>query len=164
MAQLPNTADIAVIGAGVMGTSAAYHAAALGADVVLIEPWVNWNIGTHFQIGLDYEITRFDTQAGQSIFDARLTDLRLTYQFDIRQRLRLILQHTDVTRNPAVYVDPVDMRTRDLGVQLLYSYKVNPQTVFFFGYSEAGFDDDTLPGIETFDRSAFLKISYAYIP
>lgn len=37
MADLPRTADIAVIGAGVMGTSAAYHAAALGADVVLIE-------------------------------------------------------------------------------------------------------------------------------
>ena len=37
MADLPRTADIAIIGAGVMGTSAAYHAAVQGADVVLIE-------------------------------------------------------------------------------------------------------------------------------
>lgn len=37
MAELPAGADIAVVGAGVMGTSAAYHLADLGADVVLIE-------------------------------------------------------------------------------------------------------------------------------
>ena len=37
MADLPSTASIAVIGAGVMGTSTAYHLAQRGADVVLIE-------------------------------------------------------------------------------------------------------------------------------
>jgi len=134
------------------------------ADVVIFEPWISWNIGQHFQFRLNHATNRFETLAGAQIFTARVNDLRLTYQFDIRQRLRLIVQHFDIVRNPAAYTGPVDARVRDVAVQLLYSYKVNPQTVFFLGFSEAGFQDDSLPGIETFDRAAFVKISYAYIP
>ena len=37
MADLPPTTQVAVIGAGIMGTSAAYHLAVAGADVTLIE-------------------------------------------------------------------------------------------------------------------------------
>ena len=37
MAELPPAAQVVVIGAGVMGTSTAYHLAAAGVDVVLIE-------------------------------------------------------------------------------------------------------------------------------
>ena len=61
-----------------------------------------------------------------------------------------------------MYVDPVDMRTRDLGVQLLYSYKVNPQTVLFLGYTDTrrGFEGSDL---EEVDRTFFFKIGYAWI-
>lgn len=134
------------------------------AEQTFIDPWIEWNIGQHLSIEWDYTLSRLDTQAGEEIFTANLNDVRFKYQFDIRSFLRLTVQHTDVERNPAVYVDPVDARTRDLGLQLLYSYKVNPQTVFFVGYSEAGFQDDNLPSIETFDRTAFVKLSYAWIP
>ena len=97
-------------------------------------------------------------------FDARLTDLRFTYQFDIRSFLRLTIQHSDVVRNQAEYVNPADARTRNVSWQLLYSYKVNPQTLVFLGLSQVGFQDDSLPGIEVFGQTAFLKLSYAWIP
>ena len=67
-------------------------------------------------------------------------------------------------RNQAEYIDPVDSRVRSLATQLLYSYKVNPQTVFFLGYSDGAFQDDSLNGLETTNRALFLKMSYAWIP
>ena len=74
------------------------------------------------------------------------------------------MQVQDVERNTAVYVDEVDARTEDVGRQLLYSYKLNPQTVFFMGYSDALLDDDGLTKPTTTDRTWFMKIGYAWTP
>jgi poly(3-hydroxybutyrate) depolymerase len=56
----------------------------------------------------------------------------------------------------------VDELERDFFVQLLFSYKVNPRTVFFAGYSEGGAEtqdfDMTMTG-----RAVFLKIGYAWL-
>jgi hypothetical protein len=78
--------------------------------------------------------------------------------------LRLTTQFQDVERNPDAYVDSVDRNSRDVGRQLLYSYKINPQTVFFLGYSDALIDDDSLDGLTTTDRTWFLKVGYAWTP
>ncbi len=75
------------------------------------------------------------------IFDATVHDVRLTWQFSVRSFLRLTTQLQDIERNPASYSDVVDSRSRDVGRQLLYSYKINPQTVFFLGYSDALIDE-----------------------
>ena len=48
--------------------------------------------------------------------------------------------------------------------QLLYSYKLNPQTLFYLGYSDAGFQNDSLNTIETSNRTVFAKFSYAWLP
>ena len=61
--------------------------------------------------------------------------------------VRLTTQFQDIERNPDVYIDTVDARSRDIGRQLLYSYKLNPQTVFFVGYSDALVDDDQIKKI-----------------
>ena len=84
----------------------------------------------------------------------------------MRSFLRLTVQTQDITRNLDEYVDPddVEAHTQDVGRQLLYSYKINPQTVFFLGYSDKLLDDDSLDGLETTDRSWFMKIGYAWTP
>jgi hypothetical protein len=69
-----------------------------------------------------------------------------------------------VDRNPDQYIDEVDARSRDVGRQLLYSYKLNPQTVFFLGYSDRHIDEDGLDRITSTDRTLFLKIGYAWTP
>ena len=74
------------------------------------------------------------------------------------------MQHLDITRNADVYVDEVNANTRDVGRQLLYSYKINPQTVFFLGYSDNLTDDDILSGLTETDRTIFMKIGYAWTP
>lgn len=133
------------------------------ADVSLLEPRLGLNLGPHLELDYSHVTQRFETN-GQRIFTVRLDDLRLTYQFSIRSFLRLTLQQQDVTRDPALYVDPVGRRDRNLGSQLLYSYKLNPQTVFFLGYSDAAISDDVITDPEVVDRALFMKLSYAWIP
>jgi uncharacterized protein DUF5916/cellulose/xylan binding protein with CBM9 domain len=145
------------------GASVDFTNARIGQQRVY-EPSMTVNAGRHMQWRLSYQINQLNTPAGAQIFDARLTDARFTYQFDIRSFLRLTIQHSDVIRNQAEYINPVDARTRSVSWQLLYSYKVNPQTLVFLGFSQVGFQDDSLPGIEVFGQTAFLKLSYAWIP
>ena len=61
-------------------------------------------------------------------------------------------------------MDEVDSNSRRVGRQLLYSYKINPQTVFFLGYSDNHIDDDDLDGLQETDRTLFMKIGYAWTP
>jgi hypothetical protein len=105
-----------------------------------------------------------DNTDGENIFDAKVYDLRLTWQFNSRSFLRFTTQRFDIERNQALYDDEVDEHSRDVGRQLLYSYKLNPQTVFFLGYSDQFVDDDQLSGLTETDRSLFMKIGYAWTP
>lgn len=107
-------------------------------------------------------IASLDTKQGEKIFDASVFDTRLTWQFSVRSFVRLTIQSSDISRNPDVYIDPVDARTRNIGRQLLYSYKINPQTVFFLGYSDQYVDEDDLDGLTAAGRSWFMKIGYAW--
>lgn len=133
-------------------------------DEARIDPFVNWNIGRHFLVRYEGVFVKLDNKDGSNIFDATVQDVRLTWQFSVRSFLRLTTQFQDVKRDPAAHIDPVDSRSRDVGRQLLYSYKLNPQTVFFLGYSDALLDDDDLSGLTTTDRAWFLKVGYAWTP
>ena len=133
-------------------------------DEVRFEPFLRWNIGRHLLLRYDGVFVSLDRKDGARIFDASVHDLRLTWQFSLRSFLRLTAQYQDIRRNPDSYTEIVDSRSRDLGRQLLYSYKINPQTVFFLGYSDALIDDDNLSGLTTTDRTWFMKIGYAWTP
>jgi len=61
-------------------------------------------------------------------------------------------------------VDEVDANETDVGRQVLYSYKLNPRTVFFLGYSDLYVENDGLNELEPSDRTWFMKISYAWTP
>ena len=74
----------------------------------------------------------------------------------------MTLQQSETTRNPDAYDDEVDANSKDVGRQLLYSYKINPQTVFFLGYTDQYVDEDHLDALTASDRSVFMKIGYAW--
>ncbi len=133
-------------------------------DQLRVEPFAIWNVNRNLLLRYQGTFVQLDTRAGDQVFDAAVHDLRLTWQFSVRSFLRLTTQYQDIDRNPAVYTDSVDARSRNVGRQLLYSYKLNPQTVFFLGYSDALLDDDDLSGLTTTDRTWFLKIGYAWTP
>lgn len=133
-------------------------------DQVRIDPFIVWNVNRNLLVRYEGVFVRLDTKEGPNVFDAQIHDVRLTWQFSTRSFVRLTAQLQDIERNPDVYVESVDRRTQDVGRQLLYSYKLNPQTVFFLGYSDRHIDDDALDSLTATDRTWFLKIGYAWMP
>ncbi len=131
------------------------------ADRVRIEFEVGLNLGLHLQVDLDYLHSSLDVGGGR-LFTARVPQLTGIWQFNTRTFVRAIVQYTDIQRDPALYVDEVDAVERDLFVQLLFSYKVNPQTVAFVGYSEGREQYDGVP-MTTTGRAVFVKIGYAWL-
>lgn len=126
-------------------------------------PNINYQFGRHLQLNLQHTYQTFDVDGGR-LFTANLTELRSTYQFSTHSFLRLILQYGDTEREQSLYIRPVQSRYKDLTTQLLYSYKLSAQTLFFIGYSDSGFQDDRVNSIETNSRTVFAKFSYAWQP
>lgn len=124
-------------------------------------PQIDWQVNRHWFTSLDYIHVDFEVPDGD-LFTARLSNFRLTYQMNIRSFLRLTVQNVNISRDPSLYIDEVDATTKSVSSQLLYSYKINPQTLFFAGYSDAGYQDDEIDKIEQTGRSLFMKFSYAW--
>ncbi len=98
-----------------------------------------------------------DNGLDTNVYIANISELRLSYQFDVRSYLKLSVVYSDVDRN-------LGDKNQDLATQLIYAYKINPQTVFFLGYSDYSFQDNDLTKLERSDRTFFTKISYAWAP
>ncbi|MFQ5525524.1 MAG: DUF5916 domain-containing protein [Thermoanaerobaculia bacterium] len=128
---------------------------------ILLEPSFRFNLGLHLKINLDHARQEFDVPGGR-LFTADLTQLRVVYQFNVRTFFRTILQYRTLDRTPELYDDPVDPESESLFSQLLFSYKINPQTVLFVGYSDNRSGDQTV-GLTQEDRSIFLKFGYAWV-
>jgi hypothetical protein len=129
---------------------------------LLVRPTINWNLGKSLQFKLRHTYQDFEVD-NQQLFTANLSDFRATYQFDQRQFLRLILVYSDIERNQQNYTFDVDSNSKGLGMQLLYSYKLNPLTKFFVGYSDSSYQDDVVTSLTKSERSVFMKVSYAWL-
>lgn len=129
---------------------------------VQIEPEIRWNVDEHLLVSLNHTYRSLSAD-GAEVFTANMTDLRLAYQFSVRSALRLALIYSAIEHNPDNNRTPVKTRNRELGSQLLYSYKINPQTLIYAGYSDAALSDDEQEDLTVYQRSIFLKLSYAWM-
>ncbi|WP_158965678.1 carbohydrate binding family 9 domain-containing protein [Paraglaciecola sp. L3A3] len=126
-------------------------------------PQVTWDIGKHLQLNLRHTYKKLDIEQ-DNLFVANLTDLRVTYQFDQKQFLRIILVFSDINRNQDLYLyHSVDNKQKYLGSQLLYSYKLNPLTKFFIGYSDSAEQNELVSSLTSHEQSIFMKFSYAWL-
>jgi hypothetical protein len=122
-------------------------------------PWVDLKMGKHFLASLKHTYQKMEVY-GQKLYSTNLSDLRFTYQFTIRSFLRVTLQYNDTRYNSALYTFDINSRYKDMTTQFLYSYKITPQTRFFIGYSDNGYQDDQRDNIYKINRTLFTKISY----
>lgn len=127
-----------------------------------IQPYLDWKPGRHLRLNLSQTRSLLDVDAGR-LFTATLTELRTVYQFNRRTFVRLILQASDIERDQDLHADPIDARVEDLFGQLLASYKINPQTAVFLGYTSGYLDLDG-SGLTETGNTIFLKLGYNWQP
>ncbi len=110
-------------------------------------------------MSLDHIFERLEVETGR-LYTANLTNLKLVYQFNRRFFLRTILQYADYAYSVENYTFPIDPEYKHLFTQVLLSYRVNPQTMVFLGYSDDYYGFSTLPVTQA-NSTVFLKLGYA---
>lgn len=128
------------------------------------ESYFSWFATKHLEWQVTYIDSRLQYQH-DNVFEVDLIDSRVSYQFNARSQLKLNTIYYDVKRpldnNPS---NLFDARTKELSTQLLYSYKINPQTVFYLGYSDSQYQDDNFNTLTKDNKTFFSKVSYAWMP
>ncbi len=121
------------------------------------------NLGLHLSAEAGHTWDRLNVENDKRLYTANVDRLRLMYQFSRRAFLRTIFQYRHYRKNTALYADEGTSPTNEgLFTQILFSYKINPMTVFFLGYSDDYYGDRDVPIIQT-NRTLFAKIGYAYM-
>lgn len=137
------------------------------ADTTVWNPKVEIKIGRHFNGQMSHVQQRLRVPEGE-ILDVGLSELKVVWNFNLRSFLRVIFQYQDLERNPDLFLVPVEESVETLFSQVLFSYKLNPQTVLFLGYSDnsLGVDDSRFPlqsvSLTQTDRTLFFKVGYAF--
>ena len=126
-----------------------------------LTPGLGLFAGRHFRLTLEHAYERLWVPEGL-LYRAHLTELRAVYQFTVRAFLRAIVQRGDYTFSKSLYDPPVNPRHKGLLTQVLFSYKVNPQTALYVGYSDNYLGNQSV-GLTQTDRAVFFKIGYAWV-
>jgi hypothetical protein len=144
----------------ILGDRIDYANTRLGKRIRL-SPYLLYDIGLHVHLYLSHKFERMQV-GSERLYTANQSELHLAYQLNKRTFLRTILQYVDYRYNIAMYSREVDPEYRHLFTQILFSYKINPQTVLFLGYSDnyLGYVNTGLPQV---NRTIFLKLGYALV-
>ncbi len=130
------------------------------ADLNSITFGGEWNVNRHLRVELSHTYEVLDV-AGGELFNLTIDDLRFVYQFDGKSFIRLTSQYFIQESDPSLYNFVVEEKS--LNLELLYSYKLNTQTVFFAGYNSGRARPNAVLKLKEQERTAFLKFTYSWI-
>lgn len=130
-------------------------------SVLQLSPSFEYRPIARLNIGLSHALEDLSVDGGR-LYRANLTQLKLVYHVNVRTYLRAILQYTDISRAPGLYSFAIEARSRRLFSQYLFSYKLNPQTVLFIGYSDNAVGDEARQ-LQRQNRTFFTKLGYALV-
>ena len=125
-----------------------------------IAPIMRYSLGNHVRLDFSHTYERMESH-DKVLYTANITQGIVIYQFNTRTFFRSIFQYVDYKYNTDNYIFERQPEYKNLFVQLLFSYKLNPQTVLFLGYTENYLGNRDYP-ITRSDRTLFLKIGYAW--
>ncbi len=134
------------------------------AKRLLLTSGAQFNVGKHFSVNLRNDFERLYIKEGE-IYKANIAQAKFIYNFNIRTFIRAIVQYRYIDRNPPLYPMPVEDKVKTFFTQFLFSYKINPQTVLFIGYSDnyLGFSAfKTNVDMTQKNRTFFMKMGYAW--
>ena len=120
-----------------------------------------YRFGRHFYMEPKYTRERMEVDEGW-LYTTSIGQLQTSWQFNPRCFIRAIIQYVDNQFNPELYSDGRDPEDRRLFAQFLFSYKLNPRTVLFVGYSDNSAATQDYGFTQT-DRTIFAKVGYAWV-
>jgi len=125
-----------------------------------INPYVSYYIGHHIQLLVDHIFERMNVN-NIRLYTANISQLTGIYHFNNKTFFRAILQYVNYDYNPDNYTYPIDSKYERFFSQLLFSYKLNPRTVLFIGYSD-NYRGSEMYGLTKSEYTLFVKIGYAW--
>ena len=119
-------------------------------DSVQISPRLIWNMNRHLELNFNYSFAQLDVD-DDYVYRQKISDLRLTYAFNVNSFIRFTAVYYQTERNannnPSLIIG--SEYSDSLGGEILYSYKLNPQTVFFVGYSEHAVENEYIDELKS---------------
>lgn len=128
---------------------------------IYLRPMAEIRVGSHLRLDVDHIYERLTVDPGR-LYSANVSNLTAIYQFNVRTFFRAILQHVYYDRNTDLYSFDIDPEYGRFFTQLLFSYKINPQTMLFLGYSDNSFGNQE-HDLTRSDRTFFAKLGYAFV-
>jgi len=129
-------------------------------DRIGLAPNLNFRPTDRLTLDLEHNYERLDVPGGR-LYTANITQGTVMYQFNIRTFVRTILQHVNYDYNPELYTFDIEPEYKHLFTQFLFSYKINPRTVLFLGYSDNHYSNQDYC-LTRGDRTFFAKIGYSW--
>jgi hypothetical protein len=145
---------------GIYGNEIDYNNVRQG-KVLMLSPGFNYKLGKHVSVNFSHIFERFEVDEGR-LYTAHVSNMKLIYQFSERAFLRAILQYKNYDFNSENYLFSIDPEYQHFFTQFLFSYKLNPRTMLFLGYSDDNYGYSFVPLTRT-NRTLFLKIGYAFM-
>lgn len=129
----------------------------------LINPMFKWKIANGLSVDVSHQYQHMEVEQDK-LFTANLSNVRLHWQLSLHSFIRLSSIYTQIERNLAQYLySTPDSKATHLGNEILYGYKLNPQSVFYLGYSDSLTSDDELTRLTRDEKTYFMKLSYAWL-
>ena len=129
----------------------------------LLNPGVRWNVTDSVKLNVSHVYRTMDVDDGR-LFTANLSDVRLSWYIDIHNFIRVSSVYTHIERDPSLYLyGSPNKEQQNLGNEILYGYKLNPQSVFYLGYSDGLKSNDSIDSLMKTEETYFMKMSYAWI-
>ncbi|WP_175405813.1 carbohydrate binding family 9 domain-containing protein [Shewanella sp. MEBiC00475] len=133
------------------------------ATTTMLNPGIEWKLTESLVLDISHRYQTLDVDDGR-LFTANLSDMRLNWQLSLNSFIRLSSVYTRIERDPDLYkYQQPDKLYQDIGNELLYGYKLNPQSVFYLGYSDAFIANDDIDSLTQNEKTYFMKLSYAWL-
>jgi hypothetical protein len=126
-----------------------------------LSPKLMFTLNRHLKLDFNHTYERLSLDEG-TIYTANISEARIVYQFNRRAFVRALIQHVDYDRNTELYRMEVEPEFKKAFAQLLFTYKINPRTALYMGYSDNYFAGQAYP-LTRSDRTFFAKIGYAWL-
>lgn len=136
------------------------YANARAGNRVFMDAGLTYTPSKHVSLGYTHTFERMRA-AGSHLYTANIGALTAKAHFSSRLMARLIAQYVDYQYSAENYLFDIDPQFNRFTTQFLLSYKVNPRTLVFVGYSD-NYSGDSAINLRKDDYTLFAKISYAF--